>query len=139
MVKIAALETTDIVVTPTELRLSLGTEPASVPPPFDHLLKQHLADRPNLRTTAGSTSAWLFPGYRIGSHLSPTSMMNRIRDLGIDILGARVASLRALVAQVPPPLVAELLGYSQSVAHKHAALAAQPWSRYARRGSPDEN
>lgn len=136
VVKIAGLKATDIVVTPTELRVSLGTEPAPVPSPFDQLLKQHLADRPNLRTTAGLASMWLFPGYRVGSHLSPASMMDRIRDLGIDVLGGRVASLRALVAEVPPPLVAELLGYSQPIAHKHAALAAQPWSRYARRGSP---
>jgi hypothetical protein len=28
-------------------------------------------------------------------------------------------------------LVAELLGYSYQVAHRHAEVAAQPWSRYS--------
>jgi len=28
------------------------------------------------------------------------------------------------------PLIAELLGYSYQVAHRHAEVAAQPWSRY---------
>ncbi|MEC5181264.1 hypothetical protein RCH07_002629 [Arthrobacter sp. CG_A4] len=32
--------------------------------------------------------------------------------------------------KVPAPLVAEMLGYSYQVAQKHAAAAAEPWSRY---------
>jgi hypothetical protein len=57
-------------------------------------------------------------------------MMDRIRSLGINLLGARKTSLRILVTQIPPPLAAEMLGYSYSVAHRHAELAAQPWARY---------
>jgi hypothetical protein len=32
---------------------------------------------------------------------------------------------------VPPPVVAEMLGYSDQIVHRHAALAAQPWSTYS--------
>jgi hypothetical protein len=39
-------------------------------------------------------------------------------------------SLRALVNEVPAPLVAEMLGYSYQVTQKHATAAAEPWSRY---------
>ncbi|SFJ16720.1 hypothetical protein [Amycolatopsis regifaucium] len=131
LVKIAALRTTDVVVTPDELRLALSSEPVPVPAPFDQLLRQHLASRPNLRTTAGTTSDLMFPGYRPGQHLHPNTLMTRIRDLGIDLLGARTTAIRTLVTQVPPPLIAEMLGYSHQIAHKHAALAAQPWTRYA--------
>ncbi len=73
----------------------------------------------------------MFPGYRPGQHLHPNTLMTRIRDLGIDLLGARTTAIRTLVTQVPPPLIAEMLGYSHQIAHKHAALAAQPWTRYA--------
>ena len=51
--------------------------------------------------------------------------------LGINLLGARNSAIQNLVAEVPPALVAELLGYSNQVAQRHAEVAAQPWSRYA--------
>jgi hypothetical protein len=35
-----------------------------------------------------------------------------------------------LVAEMPPPVVANLLGYSHNCTQRHAQLAAQPWSRY---------
>ncbi|WP_405476577.1 hypothetical protein [Paenarthrobacter ilicis] len=46
-------------------------------------------------------------------------------------MGARNASLRALVKEVLAPLVAEMLGYSYQAAQKHATAAAEPWSRYS--------
>jgi hypothetical protein len=51
-------------------------------------------------------------------------------DRSIDLLGARNAAIQNRVAEVPPPLVAELLGYSYQVAHRHAEIAAQPWSQH---------
>jgi hypothetical protein len=56
--------------------------------------------------------------------------MIRLRRLDINLLGARNSALGNLVAEIPPPLVAELLGYSYQVTQRHAELAAQPWSRY---------
>jgi hypothetical protein len=57
--------------------------------------------------------------------------MNRVRALGVDLLGARNRAIADLVTEVPPALVADALGYSHQVAFKHAAGAAEPWSRYA--------
>ena len=132
LVKVAALPTTAIVVTPHELRIALGKEPAPLPEPFADMIRHHLNSRPNLRTTGGSIeSPWLFPGSRAGKHLDPQSIMLRLRELGINLLGARNAAIQNLVAEVPPPLVAELLGYSYQVTHRHAEIAAQPWSQYA--------
>jgi hypothetical protein len=73
---------------------------------------------------------WLFPGYHPGKHLDAQTIMLRLRKLGINLLGARNSALQNLVAEVPPPLVADLLGYSYQVTQRHADLAAQPWSRY---------
>ena len=94
------------------------------------MLKAHIRNRPNLRTS-GADYEWLFPGYRQGEHLHPGTVMLRLRQLGIDLLGARNTALRELVAQMPAPIVAEMLGYGDHVVHRHAELAAQPWSRYA--------
>ena len=102
-----------------------------MPEPFASLLTEHLVARPNMRTGSSSGSPWLFPGYRAGQHIHPNTLMMRLREIGIDLLGARNASLRGLVKEVPAPLVAEMLGYSYQVTQKHAAAAADPWSRYA--------
>jgi hypothetical protein len=113
VVKIAAMKSTDVILTPDGPRLSLGEEhPAPVPEPFATLLTTHLASRPNMRTGSSSGSPWLFPGYRPGQHIHPNTLMMRLREIGVDLLGARNASLRGLVKEVPAPLVAEMLGYS---------------------------
>jgi hypothetical protein len=46
--------------------------------------------------------------------------MKRLRDLGINLFGARNTALQSLVVEAPPPLVAELLGYSYNVTQLHA-------------------
>lgn len=132
VVKIAAMKSTDVILTPDGPRLSLGEEhPTPVPEPFASLLTKHLASRPNMRTGSSTGSPWLFPGYRAGQHIHPNTLMMRLREIGIDLLGARNASLRSLVKEVPAPLVAEMLGYSYQVTQKHSAAAAESWSRYA--------
>jgi hypothetical protein len=65
--------------------------------------------------------------------MDPQTIMFRLRWLGIKLLGGRNTALRELVVQAPPPLVAEMLGYSYQVAERHAELAAQQWSRYVTR------
>ena len=131
LTRIVALKTTAIVPSPRELRISLGAEPVPVPAPFAGMLGHHLRNRPNLRTGGGMVAnPWLFPGYHPGTHLDPQSVMHRLRKLGVNLLGGRNSALGNLVAEVPPPLVAELLGYSYQVTQRHAELAAQPWSRY---------
>lgn len=135
VVRIAAMKSTDVILTPEGLRLSLGeAHPAPVPEPFASLLMEHMASRPNMRTGSSSGSEWLFPGYRPGQHLHPNTFVARLREVGIDLVGARNASLRALVKVMPAPLVAEMLGYSYQVTQKHATAAAEPWSRYASPG-----
>ncbi|MBU8811721.1 recombinase XerD [Mycolicibacterium goodii] len=135
LVKVASIPMKKVLVTPDGLSLELGVTPSPVPAPFAQLLKSHFTNRPNLRT-AGADNPWLFPGYRPGEHLHPNTLMDRLRWLGIDLLGARNTALRELVIQVPPPVVAEMLGYSDQVVHRHAAFVAQPWARYNRPADP---
>ncbi len=133
--KIVALQASDVIVTPNEVRLNFGGPAVPLPEPFASLLKELLENRPNLQTNNHGESRWLFPSTRAGKHLHPGPLMTRIRALGIDLLGARNAALRGLVAEVPAPLIADMLGYSYQVTQRHAALAAEPWSRYATRRS----
>jgi hypothetical protein len=131
LTKIAALPTAAITITEDDMRISLGQEPIPVPQPFADMLANHMASRPNLGATAGvAATPWLFPSSRPGRHLAPNFIMSRLRDLGINLLAARNTAMQSLVAEAPPPLVAELLGYSYNTTQRHAQIAAQPWARY---------
>ena len=130
-VRVAALPTSAVVLKRRETRISLGVERVPVPQPFAGMLTHHLNNRPNLRTAGGlRDSPWLFPSAYPGKHIDPQSIMHRLRGLGVNLLGGRNAALKNLVAEVPPPLVAELLGYSHQVTQRHAEMASQRWSRY---------
>lgn len=130
LVRVAALRTTDVASHGDELHIALGKHPTTVPAPFADVLREHLNNRPNLRTGAGPQSPWLFPSTRAGQHLHPNTVMNRLRDLGVNLLGARNRAIADLVTEVPPPVVADALGYSHQVTTKHADAAAGAWTRY---------
>jgi len=51
--------------------------------------------------------------------------------MGINLMGARSGALRQLVLDCPPPVVADLLGYSYQTIDRHAGRAGSPWSSYA--------
>ena len=133
LVKVVTLPTSVIDDSGTGMSITLGLHPTDVPEPFASLLREQLVSRPNLRTGAGPDSPWLFPSTLAGRHLHPNTVMDRLRDLGVNLLGARNRAIGELVLECPPSLVAEALGYSPQVAFLHAEKAAEPWARYAGR------
>jgi hypothetical protein len=82
--------------------------------------------RPNMMTASNQVSTWL-SGYRPGQPLHSSCLMRKLRDSGIHLLGARNAALRELVLEMPPPIVADALGYSAQVTEKHAEDAGRTW------------
>jgi hypothetical protein len=133
LVKVVTLPTGVVDDNDTGMSITLGAHPTDVPAPFPSLIGEHLAARPNLRTGAGTESPWMFPSTLAGRHLHPNTVMDRLRDLGVNLLGARNRAIGELVLECPPSLVAEALGYSTQVAFHHADKAAEPWARYAGR------
>ncbi|MFB9732648.1 recombinase XerD [Ornithinimicrobium kibberense] len=133
LVKVVAFPTSIVDDRDMGMSITLGAHATDVPEPFASLIRGHLAARPNLRTGAGSDSSWLFPSTLAGRHLHPNTVMDRLRDLGVNLLGARNRAIGELVLECPPALVADALGYSHQVAFLHADKAAEPWARYAGR------
>lgn len=58
------------------------------------------------------------------------SIMMALRERGIEILGARNAALRALVLEMPAPVVADALHYSYSVTDRHRRDAGATFTDY---------
>lgn len=133
LVKVVTLPLDVIDDQPGDMSITLGQRPTEVPEPFAQLIRDHIARRPNLRTGAGPDSPWIFPSTLAGRHLHPNTVMDRLRSLGVELLGARNRAIGELVLEVPPSLAAEALGYSAQVAFLHADKAAEPWARYAGR------
>lgn len=109
LVKVVALELRVVDDQLAGMSITPGLRPTDVPAPFAQLLRDHIARRPNLRTGSGPDSPWLFPSTLAGRHLHPNTVMDRLRDLGINPLGARNRAIGELVLEAPPSLVADAL------------------------------
>ncbi|MCG2797814.1 MAG: recombinase XerD [Cellulomonas sp.] len=132
LVKVASLRVDAVHDSPAGMTIELGTPPTPLPEPFAGLVRAHLSNRPNL-ATGNTQSPWMFPSTRAGQHLHPQSVMDRLRDLGINLRGARNRALDELVTEVPPSVVADALGYSHAIAFAHQHAAGGTWARYAGR------
>ena len=114
-----------------QLLIRLGDPPAPVPAPFEVIINDYLAVRPNLTTATNPDSIWLFPGRRAGQPLHPTTIRSRLQRLGIPNLNGRSRALREMLLQAPPAVVAGMLGYTTSKAEAIAAETGATWKRYA--------
>jgi len=133
--RITELHVDDVVIDleHDETGLRLGDDVTPVPEPFGALLRQLIDERPNLNTAANNAkNPWLFPGRRPGAHRTPNGLRDQIKALGVEsLLAARNGALRQLVIDCPPPLVAEMLGYTYGTTDRHALHAGSPWLTYA--------
>jgi len=113
------------------IRLISRTPPSPVPEPFAGLLLEHLASRENTTTATNPNGAWLFPGPRAGQPLHPAALGKQLSILGITTLHARTATIRQLVLQAPPSVVAGMLSYHVVHTEAVAVQAGGTWKHYA--------
>ena len=59
--------------------------------------------------------------------------MNRLSKHGIPLLENHISALRVLVAEMPPTVVAQALGYTAECTPDHAAMVGTRWAGYAGR------
>lgn len=129
--RMTTIRATDVEIDSDPVILRITNEAIEVPEPFGALLRELVTTRPNTNTATNPTSSWLFTGTRAGSHADEDSLRKLVRDTGVDLLAARNAALRQLVLDCPPPIVAELLGYSYPTIDHHAIHAGSSYASYA--------
>ncbi|UFS60400.1 hypothetical protein [Subtercola endophyticus] len=132
LTRIVSMELTQITVTETVI-IRITDDDLTIPPPFDAVLRRHLNTLPNQNTSAHREQQRLFPGVSPGQHLHQTTIMNRLRDSGMNLRGTRNASLRSLALEVPAPIIADSLGYSYQVTDKHRRNAGATFTDYVSR------
>ena len=110
--------------------ITLGVDPIELPDPLDQLLRDHLSRR-GQASYASRPDRWLFPGGLPGKHLVTENICSQLVERGIRPSHARKAALFQLAAEVPAPILGEMLGLSTTTATRWAKLAARDWSQHA--------
>ena len=132
LIRVQRLTIDDIVPDDTgQLLIRLGEPAAPIPAPFDDLIREYLAGRTNLTTATNPGSRWLFPGRRAGQPLQINSMRLRLTAIGIPNLPGRSRTIRELLRQAPPSIIAGMLNYGSSSAESMARETGSTWAHYA--------
>lgn len=118
--------------TRTPVTLRLGSEPLELAEPLGTLVAELTRCRPRLATTAcDDNDRWLFPGLRLDAAMHPEHLRRRLAKLGLSSRASRAAALLHLAQQLPPAILADLLGISEGSAADWSEAAQGDWARYA--------
>ena len=111
------------------LTLTFDSTPIELPEPLDALIRQQLAHR-GQASYVSRPAPWLFPGGIPGKHLATENIRSQLVARGIQPLASRHAAMFHLAAQIPSPVLGEILGVTPSTATRWAALASRDWGSY---------
>lgn len=130
LVRICAL-TTDAIATDGDIvTVRLGDDRLELPEPFATLIRGLPSPR-RQGVAEQLTKDWLFPGQRAGRHLAAASLGRRLHTIGIEPRRARLAALDQLSAEIPPAMLAGVLGLKASHVVWHTTRAGGDWAHYA--------
>ncbi len=139
LTRICRLRTTDLHLSPdgTTATLRLGKTPVALLPPLAdaarHLVQQptHGAVRTGVGTGFAAEPEWLFPGLPLTRHLGPAALADRIHPLlPGNLRGHRNTALLTLARDVPPVVLADLLGLHPGTVERWRALAGGTMAFY---------
>lgn len=126
--RVVRLQHDHVTVQERSVTLLLGTDDVELPPRLDRLVA-------DLRSAAGHATitrgAWLFPGGTPGRHVTAEHLRQRPAVLGLVLRPTRQAALLQLAAQLPAPVLADLLGLHPNTAVEWVRAARGDWSAYA--------
>ena len=130
IIRIVALTSTDVHTLDGAVTVALGSDRLELPEPFATLITR-LPHRRRGGAAAHLPSPWLFPSARAGRHATPRAVSTRLQRLGIQPRAMRQAALIQLAAEIPPAMLAGLLGIHPTTAVKWTRLGGGNWTTYA--------
>lgn len=135
--RLAGLRRSDITTCRGRTTISLGSEALLLAPPLDQLARDLAAGNAPDPTVLGLAQSfpteqpWLFPGRRAGQPIGDKGLWRRLTTLGIPIRSARNTALLELARDVPPSILADLLGLTPEAVDRWRKLAGGSWTAYA--------
>ncbi len=132
LARIARMRTEQIHHHQGQTSLLLGRDQLALPEPIDGLFLQ-LAREPQGSTLHGRQAGdWLFPGQIAGAPITGERLRRRLKkQLGeLPVRRGRNGAVMNLLRDVPAPVLADLLGFSQNRVHLWAELAAGNYTSY---------
>ena len=130
LARICALTNADVATDGAIVTVRLGGDRLELPEPFATLIQS--LPQPRRQGVAEQLPGdWLFPGQRAGRHLGPASLGRRLRVIGIEPRRARLAALDQLSTQIPPAMLAGVLGLKTSHVVRHTTRSGGDWAHYA--------
>lgn len=137
LTRIVALQASDLDVTGTEVTIQLGRTPLVLPDPLAQLARDLACpqQRPAPGITRGFTadSQWLFPGRPATKHVAAGTLRRRL-IARLSSPGARMnrnTALLTLARDVPPVVLADLLGLNVGTVERWRDLAGGRWATYS--------
>ncbi|MFB8242673.1 hypothetical protein ACFC58_39690 [Kitasatospora purpeofusca] len=139
--RIAALPTDAMDTLDGHPVLVLDRTPIRLPEPLARLLTQLADQAPPSGWAANSPRRWLFPGIRPGQHISATALSRCLAAHHIPVRPSRTTALVQLAQDLPPAILAPMLGLHPVTATRWRSRAATDWTAYlqARRTSSPAN
>ena len=129
---IASLTTEHVRDDGTEVKITLGTVPVTLPGPMATLVRELAATRPGHATIGCSNMGpWLFPGGRPGHPLDAKRIGERLKSIGLHPRHDRATALFTLAAELPAAILARTLGISIPIAAEWQRASAGDWINYA--------
>jgi len=118
-------------VTPASDRVAIrfGSDDLVLPDPLGQLVLA-LRDRRGHAALGNQTSRWLFPGGAPGRHITANALRVRLNNAGVVLRTARNAAMLQLAAEIPGPVLADLLNPHPIVAERWVKAARGDWASY---------
>ena len=130
LARIVTLTVADVIVDGRSVQLRLGPDPLDLPEPLGSLA-QALPHKRRESAAQQLPNPWLFPGNHAGQHLHTAALGNRLRRIGIEPRRLRLAAADQLCREVPPAMLAGVLGLHTSTVVRATAEAGGNWANYA--------
>ncbi len=127
--RVVMMRTDQVSLTDQGVQVRFHTVPVQMPPGLDTLLREQLQQR-GKSLYASRDTGWLFPGGNPGRHLATENVRAQLVARGIKPYQNRKAALFQLAGDVPAPVLAELIGLTESNAASWAKLAGRDWTSY---------
>ena len=127
--RIITLTTADVLDTDGQVQLRLGPDALDLPEPFATLIR--LLPRRRRESSAQQVpNPWLFAGTHAGRHLNAVALAARLGAIGIEPRRARLAAVDQLSREIPPAMLAGVLGLTPRTASNATTRAGGQWSNY---------